>query len=178
MTAWGNEHRQMVQVMELIARIDRVAGSEAGQSVHELVQVLLEMHGEGLKRIVRAVKQAGPAGEKLLDALAGDEYVAGLLLLHDLHPASLEARVGRAVDKVRGYLRSHGHDVELMGISEGAVSLRMKGDCQGCPTLADSLKMTIEKAIYDAAPDASSVTIQAAGRQPDGKPDGQAAKSS
>ena len=44
----------------------------------------------------------------LADALAGDELVAHLLLLHGLHPVPLEARVRGALDEVRPYLETHG----------------------------------------------------------------------
>ena len=48
--------------------------------------------------------------------------VGGLLMLHGLHPLDLETRVRQALDQVRPYLRSHGGNVELLGVSDGASS--------------------------------------------------------
>ena len=41
-----------------------------------------------------------------LDALAADELVSGLLLVHGLHPYDVTTRVARALDSVRPYLGS------------------------------------------------------------------------
>ena len=61
--------------------------------------------------------------------------MAGLLLVHGLHPYDVQTRVARALDSVRPYLGSHGGDVELLGVdAEGVVTLRMLGNCDGCPS--------------------------------------------
>ena len=73
--------------------------------------------------------------------------MGGLLLLHGLHPLDLEARVRQALDKVRPYLRSHGGNVELLGVDEGVVRLRLEGSCHGCPSSAATMRQTIEEAI-------------------------------
>ena len=54
------------------------------------------------------------------DQLTGDELVASVLLLHGLHPVDLETRVRGALEKTRPYLKSHGGNVELVGIDERA----------------------------------------------------------
>ena len=86
--------------------------------------------------------------------------MASLLLLHGLHPLDLEARVRQALEQVRPYLRTHGGDVELLGVDDGVVRLRMQGSCHGCPSSAVTLKHTIEEAIYDAAPDVAAIEVE------------------
>ena len=49
-------------------------------------------------------------------------------------PPILESRVEQALERVRPYLRSHGGNVEMLGIAEGVVRLRMLGSCNGCPS--------------------------------------------
>ena len=41
-------------------------------------------------------------------AVAGDELLGHLLLLHDLHPVDVGTRVASALEEVRPYLGSHG----------------------------------------------------------------------
>ena len=57
-----------------------------------MVQAVVELYGAGLERIVSQLAEREDAPE-LADALAGDELISHLLLLHDLHPVPLEARV-------------------------------------------------------------------------------------
>ena len=55
--------------------------------------------------------------------------MASLLLVHGLHPYSVETRVEQALASVRPYLGSHGGDVELLGVSDdGLVRLRLLGE--------------------------------------------------
>ncbi|HWK28509.1 MAG TPA: NifU family protein [Solirubrobacter sp.] len=115
----------------------------------ELVAALLELYGEGLARIVAA----GPVP-------AEDELVAHLLLLHGLHPVPLRERVLGALDEVRPYLVSHGGGVELLGIEDGVVRLRLEGACHGCPSSAVTLRAAVEDAIARAAPDVERVEAE------------------
>ena len=115
----------------------------------ELVQALLDMYGEGLSRIVAA----GPVPVE-------DELVAHLLLLHGLHPVALEQRVQGALEEVRPYLAAHGGGVELLGVDEGVVRLRLQGACNGCPSSAVTLKLAVEEAIERAAPDIERIEAE------------------
>ena len=103
---------------------------------------------------------AGEAGAAILDACARDDVVGGLLLLHGLHPLDLEARVRQALEQVRPYLRSHGGNVELLGVGDGVVRLRLEGSCHGCPSSAVTMKQTIEEAILAKAPDVTAVEVE------------------
>ncbi|HEV2243233.1 MAG TPA: hypothetical protein VGR98_19470, partial [Streptosporangiaceae bacterium] len=64
-------------------------------------------YGDGLGRIVAVLAGEGAAGAAVLDRLTSDPLVESLLLLHDLHPLDVDARVQRALDRVRPYLGSH-----------------------------------------------------------------------
>jgi Fe-S cluster biogenesis protein NfuA/nitrite reductase/ring-hydroxylating ferredoxin subunit len=142
---------------ELVARIDAML-DRADDGCTELVAALLELYGEGLARVVARVPD--PA------ALADDELIAHLLLLHGLHPRPVEARVRDALDEVRPYLDSHGGDVELLAVDEGAVRLRLQGSCKGCPSSAATLKLAIEDAIRKHAPDVEEIEADGAIKPP------------
>ena len=131
----------------------------ARKQVQEIVQRLLDLHGTVFERVLDGIAATGPPGLELIDALATDDLVGSLLLLYGLHPQDLETRVRAALDKVRPLLHSHGGNVELLGITEGTVRLRLQGSCHGCPSSAMTLKLAIEEAIYNAAPDATALEV-------------------
>ena len=151
---------RVARVEALLAEIETLPDPAARERAIEVVQALLDVYGEGLARIVAHI--AATDDGTLAGALSGDELVAHLLLLHDLHPVALETRVRSALDEVRPYLESHGGDVELLGVDEGIVRLRLEGSCNGCPSSAVTLKLAIEEAIHKAAPDVESIEAEGA----------------
>src|SRR5437870_3570556 len=86
-----NQHGRNIQ--ELVGRIDSLADREASALLQECMEAVLAFYGQGLARILDVVKGAAPDGEKICDALARDNVVRGFLLIHGLHPLSLDARL-------------------------------------------------------------------------------------
>jgi Fe-S cluster biogenesis protein NfuA len=154
----------VARVDALLDELDAVADEPARATATALVQALLELYGDGLARIVEHV--AARDDGTLADALAGDELVAQLLLLHGLHPLPLDARVHGALDEVRPYLETHGGGVELLAIDEGVVRLQLQGSCSGCPSSAVTLRHAVEEAIHKAAPDVTEIVAEDAPPQP------------
>ena len=116
----------------------------------ELVAALLDLYGEGLGADRRHVAERDDG--TLARALADDELVAHLLLLHGLHPVPLEERVRGALDEVRPVPRVPRRRRRAARVEDGVVRLRMEGSCNGCPSSAMTLKLAIEEAIHKAAP--------------------------
>jgi Fe-S cluster biogenesis protein NfuA len=145
---------------KLLQAVEHTADPAVQAQTREIVQTLLDLHAVGLARLVEHVTQVGATGRAILDTCANDDLVAGLLLLHNLHPLDLEARVRRALEGVRPYLRSHGGNVELLGVDGGVVRLRLEGSCDGCPSSAVTMRHTIEEAIIARAPDAIAVEVE------------------
>jgi hypothetical protein len=116
--------------VEPIERVEAALGAvESDPAALEAVQAVVELYGEGLRRMV-----AGAGVE--------DELVAHLLVLHDLHPVPVEERVRDALGK----------GVELVSIDGGVVQLRMNG---GCTSPADEVKA----AVAAAAPDVDEIVV-------------------
>jgi Fe-S cluster biogenesis protein NfuA len=134
---------RVARVEQLLERVD-----ERGE---ELVQALLEMYGEGLRRILAKVDPS---------VLVEDELLSQLLLLHDLHPVPVEHRVREALESVRPYLESHGGDVDVVAIDGDVVRLRLSGTCNGCPSSTMTLKLAIEDAIQRMAPEVERVEAE------------------
>jgi Fe-S cluster biogenesis protein NfuA len=145
---------------ELLREMEDCSDPAAAARMREIVQAVLDLHGTGLERILGHLEAAGEAGASILDACVRDDVLSGLLLLHDLHPIDLEARLRRALEQVRPALRSHGGNVELVAVSDGVVYLRLEGNCHGCPSSAATMKMTIEEAIFANAPEVASIEVQ------------------
>jgi Fe-S cluster biogenesis protein NfuA len=151
---------QVARVERLLEQLETLPDPAARQTATEVVQALLELYGEGLGRIVEVL--AAHDDGTLAAALADDELVAHLLLLHGLHPVPVEQRVRGALESVLPYLESHGGSVELLGVDEGVAHLRLQGSCSGCPSSSMTLKLAIEEAIFKVAPDVEEVRAEGA----------------
>jgi Fe-S cluster biogenesis protein NfuA/nitrite reductase/ring-hydroxylating ferredoxin subunit len=150
----------LARVEGLLEQLETLPDPAARETATEVVQALLELYGEGLGRIVEVVAE-GDDGT-LAQALGDDDLVAHLLLLHGLHPVPVEERVRGALEGVLPYLESHGGSVELLGVEEAVVHLRLAGSCSGCPSSSMTLKLAIEDAIFKAAPDVDEVRAEGA----------------
>jgi Fe-S cluster biogenesis protein NfuA/nitrite reductase/ring-hydroxylating ferredoxin subunit len=150
----GSARDRVVRVEELLGEIESLPGPAGRDKALEMVQALVELYGEGLFRIMDALT------DEARTALAEDELVEHLLLVHDLHPRSLEERVLGALAEVQPYLDSHGGGVELVGIEDDVVRLRLQGSCSGCPSSTVTLKLAIEDAIHKAAPDVAEIVAE------------------
>jgi len=152
--------RRIAAIDELVQRLETATDPAARAASQELVSTLMELHRAALDRILTTIRRQGEPGRAIMDQLAREELIASVLLLYDLHPENLETRVRNALDKTRPYLKSHGGNVELVGIDEsGTVRLRMQGSCHGCPSSAVTLKLAIEQAIHEAAPDVTDILV-------------------
>lgn len=147
----------------LLRETEHSADPAVQTRVREIVQALLELHGVGLERLLELVADNGEAGRTILDACGQDDLVSGLLLLHGLHPLDLETRLHLALEGVRPYLHSHGGNVELLGVEDGIVRLRLQGSCQNCPSSAVTMQQTIEEAIYRKAPEVTAIEVETTG---------------
>jgi Fe-S cluster biogenesis protein NfuA/nitrite reductase/ring-hydroxylating ferredoxin subunit len=150
---------RVARIETLLEEIEALKDPGARSKAAEIVQVLLELYGEGLARMMEVVAEGENSG-RAFEVFAEDELVSHLLLLHGLHPLNVETRVVRALEEVRPYLQSHGGNVELLGIEEGLARVRMEGSCDGCPSSAVTLKLAIEEAVLKAAPDLEGIEAE------------------
>jgi Fe-S cluster biogenesis protein NfuA/nitrite reductase/ring-hydroxylating ferredoxin subunit len=142
-------------------------GVVARERAEELVRLTADLYGAGIERILEIVYDAGQLDDHVLAALAKDDLVASLLLVHGLHPYDVGMRVEQALESVRPYLGSHGGDVELLDVSdEGVVRLRLLGSCDGCPSSSVTLKLAVEGAIEAAAPEVTTIEVEEATPDP------------
>jgi Fe-S cluster biogenesis protein NfuA len=145
---------RIARLESLIQAAEHMRDPAAQSQTREIVQAILDLHGAGLGRILELA-----AGTPLIDALAHDDLVSGLLLLYGLHPLDFAQRLAQALDEVRPFLQAHGGDVELLDQAGGVVRLRMQVNGHGCASTAGKLRAAVEEAIYARAPDVEQIEI-------------------
>jgi Fe-S cluster biogenesis protein NfuA len=154
--------QRLKSIETLLGEIDASADPNLRARVQELVQLVMDLHGAGLERLLELIRAPGDGGEILIDKLGRDDLVASLLILYGLHPLDLEARVIRAIAKLSSRLRSHDAEMELVAMEDGVIRVRLQANGHGCGSNRQSLKEQVEDAIYQAAPDLTSLIVEGA----------------
>jgi Fe-S cluster biogenesis protein NfuA len=150
--------------IEALLSASSAHGAMARERAEELVRLVVDLYGAGLERLLEVLYDAGRLDGTARDALAGDELVASLLLVHGLHPHGVEDRVEAALAKVRPYLRTHEGDVELVDITgEGVVRLRLLGSCDGCASSSATLELAVRGAVEAVAPEITGIEVAVPG---------------
>jgi len=75
----------------------------------------------------------------------------------DLDQAVDPAAVAQSILDVRRILAQDGGDIELVGIDDRVVRVRMKGACAGCPNVALDLRNVVERLVRSRSPGVQSV---------------------
>jgi Fe-S cluster biogenesis protein NfuA/nitrite reductase/ring-hydroxylating ferredoxin subunit len=149
------------RIQELTEQLETVTDPRARAIAEELTTAVVQMYGAGLERIVGLLDDAA------VDALGADEVVAGLLLIHDLHPVPLADRVGQALERVRPYMESHGGDVELLGIEDGIARLALHGSCKSCRASSATLELAVRQALEELCPDLGGMDVEGLAAEPE-----------
>ncbi len=145
------------KVDALLEDIEQHAEPAMLAAAEGLVKLLMQFYGSGLEQIVTVARAAG--GETLVNRLAADPLVGGLLALHDLHPVEMRIRAKHAVETARRKLGSHGEGVELLGVDgHGMIRVRIAGS--GCGT--ETIRSVVEAAIGEVAPEAAGIDFVSA----------------
>jgi gamma-glutamyl:cysteine ligase YbdK (ATP-grasp superfamily) len=147
---------QLRRVEALVAAVEATADPAAQASMRELLQAVLDLHGRGLGRILELL------GAEHTGQLARDALVSSLLLLHDLHPTDFEERVRQALESVGPKLSAQGCTVVLTSVQDGVVRVRLERRTHGHHASEAALRKLTEEAIWELAPDAEALEIDAA----------------
>ena len=156
----GKDFREDIErIGGLVQEIESIADPAVRAATKNLVQSLMDLHGAALEKALDIVAQAGEPGMSIIDRLGRDSLVSSVLILYGLHPEDIETRVTKAIDRVRPQLRKQGCEVELLSVTDGAVRLRVETGSHTCGSTAKTVQATLEGAMYDAAPDLTSLVI-------------------
>ena len=157
----GRDFREdMQRIGGLVQEIESIADPATRAATKDLLQSLMDLHGAALEKALGIVADAGDQGTSIIDRLGRDPLVSSVLILYGLHPDPIENRVAKAVDRVRPQLRKQGCEVELLSANEGVIRMRVETGSHTCGSTAKTVQAMLEAAIYDAAPDLTSLVIE------------------
>jgi Fe-S cluster biogenesis protein NfuA len=149
----GRNLKEMgARVEDLLGEIRASDPAVAGLA-EEVVGLLVDLYGEALARVVDL------ADEALTEQLIDDALLASLMLLHGLHPEPVDARIERALDRIRPGLG--GKKLDVLGLDDsGKLKLRLSSPIEGCPSTIGTVQQTIEDAVAEWAPEVAAVSIE------------------
>lgn len=154
-----NFQEQVRKLGELIAQFDRMPDSPQKNAGKELVQLLMDVHGQGLERILELVFESRESGSALIDRLGKDDIAGGLLLLYSLHPDAFETRVQTAIERIRPRLRKLACAIDLLSIENAVVRVQITKGGHSCGSSTRELHAIVEGGIYELAPDVALLEI-------------------
>jgi hypothetical protein len=161
--ASGQLDDTLERLQALLAALEGVCDAATRNAVRELAQVVLGLHRRGLRELLDIVDEAGsqPA-DILLPRFLANPAVRSLLLLHDLHPDDLPARVNQVLARLRPHVGVHGLRIELSSLDANIVrlSVSLAGPQSGRRPDESALRHEIESAMWDLVPDAAGVVVE------------------
>jgi Fe-S cluster biogenesis protein NfuA len=152
--AAARAHAQRVE--ESLESLERLADPAAREAAMGAVRALVELYGEALARIMGHLGESGA----LAEAVAADEVIGSLLLVHGLHPLDAASRVRRSVEALGSSLAAHGTRVELVGIDSGVARVVLHAANGGCGSSTETLLREVEEALGRAAPDLERIEVE------------------
>src|SRR6267143_3525464 len=153
----------------LLGELRSMAPPQVGAKVEEVVGLLVELYGAGLERILEVVNEDADTATPILKRFTDDKFIESLLVLHGIHPVDVDTRIEAALDQARPYLGSHAGGVEYLGVDDdGVAHLKLEGSCHGCPSSTVTVKLTLEQAIAEAAPEVIRVQVEGVAEAPTG----------
>ena len=125
------------------------------------MQRLVRLYGAGLARLMGHVRELGHLDGALTSRLAGDELLASLLLLHDLHPWPVAERVrARAGRRARTAAVAHRALHLAGGRGPGGQSAPGKLWARSAPRRCCRSTALLVRALQDAAPEITQVAVE------------------
>lgn len=149
---------------------------DAQKVARDLKDAIEGFHKPALVKMVQTLRK-DPRGKELLFELVDDPAVRSIFALHGIIKADPMTRANQALTSVRPYLQSHGGDVELVRIEDGAAFVRLQGSCNGCSMSAVTLRDGVEEAlvavteierveVLDDEPTTAFIPVEMVGRKP------------
>ena len=152
--------KRVQRIGELVHELDSIVDPAASSACKALVQSLMALHGQGLERMLDVVFKSANSGAPLIDELGQDPLVSSLLILYGLHPDDLQTRVQRKIEQLESRLLKMGAEARLLSVNGGDIRLRASVEGHGCGSTSKTVRAMLEEAMYEAAPDLTSLVIE------------------
>lgn len=129
---------------------------EFDQAVAELETLIATLERERDERALMLLELVDAIHRPALELIAAGELshpvAQAVLSMYDLAAVDDRIQVEEALDEIRPYIESHGGQVELLEVDDGAVHVRLSGACQGCAASALTLRRGVEQALRERYP--------------------------
>jgi len=76
---------------------------------------------------------------------------------YDTESIDTVTKVMEALDEIRPFLSRDGGDIELIGVNENIVTVRLLGNCSACAISSSTMKLGVENIIKQYAPEITEV---------------------
>ena len=139
-----------------LTRMEQLPDDETREEVFALLDGIDAVHRHALGRLIDHLFDLGGAG--LVGQLTEDPMIQTILEMYDLikvdEPPEVDerAQVEQALTSVYPYMESHGGHLEVLGVDEGRVRVRLSGSCGDCPGSAGTLTRVVEAALREGFP--------------------------
>ncbi len=71
--------------------------------------------------------------------------------------SALTEKIQKAISEIRPNLQADGGDIELVGVEDGTVKVKLKGACAGCPMSTMTVKWGVENYLRKKIPEVTKV---------------------
>jgi len=147
--AWG-------RIGELAEELTGHPDTAVSDRVTELLDWVDAVHRDGLGRLLEMTRQW--RGEVFLKSVAADEVVGTMLAAYGLgeQPEEMAADDQLAIDEAMATIlplvESHGGSIEVVSVTDGVVTVKMDGTCNGCASSGATLTYGLEAALREKWP--------------------------
>jgi len=152
-------HDQLRQLGNLITQFDQMPDGLQKAACKEMVQLLMDVYGVGLERMLEIVFESGSAASGIIDEIGRDSIAGSLLLLNSLHPCDVETRLRRAMERLAPRLRKLACTAELVSAAGGAVKVKVTNTRHSRRSSAKDLRAIVEEGVNEFAPDVTSLEV-------------------
>ncbi len=145
----------LARIGELAEQLTSHPDPAVAAQVGELLDWVDAFHRDGLGQLVEMIRAW--RGEIFLESVAGHPVTGALLAAYGLgedaeQAADAAVAVAAALEEVRPLVESHGGSIQVEGIKDGVVTVRLAGTCDGCPSSSATLTYGVEVALRERWP--------------------------
>jgi hypothetical protein len=148
-------HPASVELETQLRRLETIVDPASRSTATDLVAAVLRFHTAALERMLELIRDS-ESGGRILSGCDRDPLVRSMLLVHDLHPDPVSARVRRALAEAKSMLQKRGAVAELLDVDADRVHVRISGGEPGRGTFAPA----VEKLVRSAVPEIVSVVVE------------------
>ncbi len=144
---------ESVEIEQMLGELRAQLDPETWAQVEGVLARLVRLYGVGLQRALEHARGSGAEAGGFDEALADDDLLGGLLVMHGLHPLSTEERVERLAAALP----------ERLGVPAEALVLVWLGDnrVRVLSALGEEADAALRRAFENVAPELTSVDIVA-----------------